>query len=85
MIAPADRIETAAVTKSAAAHDGRVLLRLSRVGVPELLPGDHVFVPGKANLLCDGADVTLIANGVPTHRAMAAAEVPEARGGPRGC
>jgi hypothetical protein len=45
----------------------RVFLRLSRVGVPDLLPAGHTFELGKANLLRDGDAVTLIANG--THHA----------------
>ncbi|MEM8571514.1 MAG: transketolase family protein [Pseudomonadota bacterium] len=74
IIAPADRIETAAAVKWAALYEGGCFLRLSRVGVPDLLPEDHVFELGRANLLRDGIDVTLIANGTLTHRAMTAAE-----------
>ncbi|HPE60369.1 MAG: transketolase family protein [Thiothrix sp.] len=74
IIAPCDRIETAAAVKFAAAHTGPVFLRLSRVGVPDLLPENHVFEPGRANSLRDGSDLTLIANGVLSHRALLAAE-----------
>ncbi len=80
VIAPADRIETAAAVRWAAAHDGPCFLRLSRVGVPDVLPEDHVFEPGKANLMHDGADVTIIANGVLTHRALQAAVILKDRG-----
>lgn len=80
VVAPADSIETAAATKWAAEYEGGVFLRLSRVGVPDLLPKGHVFVPGKANLLREGTDVTLIANGVLTHRALLAAELLSAKG-----
>lgn len=80
VIAPADRAETAAVIRWAAQYEGGCFLRLSRVGVPDLLPDDHVFELGKANMLRDGHDVTLIANGVLTHRAMIAAALLEARG-----
>lgn len=73
VIAPADRIETDAVIRWAAQHDGGCFLRLSRVGVPDLLPEGHVFELGKANLLRDGADLTIIANGTLVHRAMTAA------------
>ncbi len=38
VIAPADRIETAAAVEWAKSHVGPVFLRLSRVGVPDLLP-----------------------------------------------
>lgn len=80
VIAPCDRIETAAAVDWAARHDGPVFLRLSRVGVPDLLPEGHVFQPGKANLLRDGDAVTLIANGTLTHRMMKAAALLEAEG-----
>lgn len=73
VIAPTDRNETIAAVKWAAAHQGGCFLRLSRVGVPDLLPEGHVFDLGRANMLCDGSDVTLIANGTLTHRAVSAA------------
>lgn len=75
IVAPADRTETMAATKWAAQHDGAVFLRLSRVGVPDLLPENHTFVSGKADTLHDGKDVTIIANGVLTHRALLAAQL----------
>ena len=75
VVAPADRIETAAAVRWAAAHQGPVFLRLSRVGVPDLFAEDHVFKLGHADRLRDGTDVTLIANGVLTHRVLVAAEV----------
>jgi transketolase len=80
VIAPCDRIETAAAVKWAASYAGPCFLRLSRVGVPDLLPEDHVFEVGRANLLRDGSDVTLIANGTLTHRMVRAAEILAKRG-----
>ena len=75
VIAPADRIETSTAVKWAAEHDGPCFLRLSRAGVPDVLPEDHVFEVGKANTLREGSDVTIIANGVLTHRALQAAVI----------
>ncbi|MCM2292442.1 transketolase family protein [Allorhizobium sp. BGMRC 0089] len=75
VIAPCDRIETAAAVAWAASYAGPCFLRLSRVGVPDLLPEGHVFVPGKANLLREGMDLTLIANGTLTHRIVKAADL----------
>lgn len=80
VIAPCDSIETAAAVEWAATYDGPVFLRLSRVGLPDLLPVGHVFQPGKANLLRDGDAVTLIANGTLTHRMMKAADLLAAEG-----
>lgn len=80
VIAPADRVETAAAVAWAAAHDGGCFLRLSRVGVPDLFPEGHVFELGKANMLQDGKDLTIIANGVLTHRALLAATLLSSQG-----
>ncbi|UJW87325.1 transketolase family protein [Devosia sp. SL43] len=80
VIAPCDSIETAAATEWAASYQGPVFLRLSRVGVPDLLPAGHKFELGKANLLRDGNAVTLIANGTLTHRMMKAADLLATKG-----
>ena len=80
VIAPCDSIETAAAVEWAARYDGPVFLRLSRVGVPDLLPADHTFEVGKANLLRDGDAITLVANGTVTHRMMKAADLLAAEG-----
>ncbi|WP_292057763.1 MULTISPECIES: transketolase family protein [unclassified Martelella] len=80
VIAPADRIETAATIRWAAEHQGGCFLRLSRVGVPDLLPEGHQFRLGKADMLRDGDALTIIANGVLTHRAVLAAAILEQRG-----
>ena len=80
VIAPADRIETAAVIRWAAEYNGGCFLRLSRVGVPDLLPEKHVFELGKANTLKHGSDMTIISNGVLSYRAMIAAALLDERG-----
>jgi transketolase len=80
VIAPCDSIETAAAVEWAAQYEGPVFLRLSRVGVPDLLPPGHRFELGKANLLRDGDALTLIANGTLTHRMMKAADLLAADG-----
>jgi len=80
VVAPADRIETAAAVKWASDHDGPCFLRLSRVGVPDVLPEEHIFKVGKANVLNEGSDLTIIANGVLTHRALQAAVILKNRG-----
>lgn len=75
IIAPADPLETQEAVRFAAKHRGAVFLRLSRVGVPAIFPPDHVFESGKAALLRDGYDLTIIANGTLTHRVLVAAEI----------
>ncbi len=80
IVAPADRIETAAAVAWAKAHEGPCFLRLSRIGVPDLFSDDHLFELGKANQLRDGDALTIIANGTLTHRAMTAAAVLHEKG-----
>ncbi|MFZ0096847.1 MAG: transketolase C-terminal domain-containing protein [Gemmobacter sp.] len=75
VIAPADAWETAEAVKWAAAHEGPVYLRLSRMPVPDLEIPDRVFRPGKAEVLRDGTDATIIACGTTVHLAVQAAEV----------
>lgn len=75
VIAPCDRIETAAAIEWAASYAGPCFLRLSRVGVPDLLPEGHKFELGRANVLRKGTDATLIANGTLTHRMLKAAAI----------
>lgn len=75
IIAPADTVETKWAVQYAANHVGPVFLRLSRVGVPDLFDADHEFSVGKADLMRDGDDLTIIANGTLTHRALKAAQL----------
>ena len=74
VIVPADPSETAAAMRWAAATEGPVFIRVSRMGVPEIHGDDYQFVPGKAITVRDGADVTIISNGTVLWRALAAAE-----------
>jgi len=74
VITPADPWETAEAVKWAAQHDGPVYLRLSRMPVPMLDVPNRVFRVGKAEVVRNGSDVTLIACGTTVHLAVAAAK-----------
>ncbi|MGP3961238.1 transketolase family protein [Nonomuraea sp. 3N208] len=80
VIVPADPVETSAALRWAAAVDGPVFVRVSRMSVPQVNADDYEFVPGKAVTLRDGTDVTLIANGTVLWRALVAAEQLAAEG-----
>lgn len=80
VIAPADPWETAEAIKWAAAHDGPVYIRLSRMPVPELEVANRVFRMGKAEVLRQGGDVSIIACGTTVHIAVAASDALRAEG-----
>lgn len=73
VIVPADPIETAAVMRYSLAHNGPMYLRISRMPVPRVHGDNYEFKLGRAALLREGTDITLIANGVLISRALEAA------------
>ena len=77
IIIPADPWETEEAINWAAAHDGPVFLRLSRIGVPDIGPdvdGKREFVAGRMRLMRRGEDATVLASGTMVHLAIAAAD-----------
>jgi len=76
VLAPADAIETRAMTL-AAVHEipGPVYLRLGRYPVPNVLPVDYVYRHGQAVTLRTGSDVTLIACGHMVATALSASDL----------
>ncbi|OGO56600.1 MAG: transketolase [Chloroflexi bacterium RBG_16_72_14] len=75
IIVPADPIETAQAVRAAYETDGPIFLRTSRMPVPVVHPPDYRFRIGRAAMLRDGRDLTIIANGVMVSRAVEAAEL----------
>jgi transketolase len=73
VIVPADPWQTAAAIRAAAAYDGPVFVRISRMPVPELSRSDATFAIGKAEVLREGGDLAIIVNGTLVHHALAAA------------
>ena len=73
VVVPADPIETTQAVYAAAEFQGPVFLRLSRMGIPMVHGEDYQFVIGKAALMRQGGDLTIIANGVMVTRALDAA------------
>ncbi|MEO6300107.1 MAG: transketolase C-terminal domain-containing protein [Paracoccaceae bacterium] len=80
VIVPADPWETAEAVKWAAAHEGPVYIRLSRMPVPDLALPDRMFRAGQAELVRAGSDVTIIACGTTVHLAAKAADLLAADG-----
>ena len=80
IIVPADPAETRQAVRAVAELDGPVFLRVSRMPVPQIHPPDYRFQIGRASLLRDGRDVTVIANGTLVTRALQAAALLEKDG-----
>ncbi len=74
VIVPADPLETAAVMHYSHQHVGPMFLRISRMPVRAVHAEGHQFTLGKAPVLREGNDVTLMANGVMVSRALDAAD-----------
>ncbi len=79
VIAPADGIETKHAMVATNAYDGPVYLRLTRDAMRCVIP-DEPFTIGKARLLREGTDLTIISTGAQTVRAYEAAEILAAEG-----
>jgi transketolase len=80
VINPCDYNQTRAATLAIAEHQGPVYLRFGRPKVPNFTPKDQPFEIGKALLLQEGTDVTIVATGHLVWEALVAAENLEARG-----
>ncbi|MGZ3883364.1 MAG: transketolase family protein [Bacteroidia bacterium] len=63
VINPCDFNQTKAATMAIAKHKGPVYLRFGRPTVPNFTPADQKFEIGKAVMLNEGTDVTIIATG----------------------
>ena len=74
VICPADDVEAKAAVKAAYAHKGPVYLRFGRLAVPIFHSEDYQFVIGKGEVLREGTDVAIIANGLMVYEAIQAGE-----------
>lgn len=75
-----DYNQTKAATIAIAEHHGPVYLRFGRPVVPNFTPADQKFEIGKANMMNEGSDVTIVATGHLVWEALLAAETLEANG-----
>ncbi len=75
-----DYNQTKAATLAIADHEGPVYLRFGRPVVPNFIPEDLPFEIGKAVVLSEGTDVTIVATGHLVWEALQAAEELEKEG-----
>jgi transketolase len=80
VINPCDFNQTKAATIAIAEYDGPVYLRFGRPVIPVFTPADQKFEIGKAWMVNEGSDVSIIATGHMVWNAIEAAEILEAEG-----
>ena len=80
VINPCDYNQTKAATIAIAEYEGPVYLRFGRPKVPIFTPVDQKFEIGKAIMLNEGTDVTIIATGHLVWEAIKAGEALEEKG-----
>ncbi|MGM9607156.1 MAG: transketolase family protein [Oscillospiraceae bacterium] len=74
VMSPADDVEARAMVKAAYAYEGPVYMRFGRAAVPVIHEEDYSFQIGKGEVLREGSDIAIIANGMLVCEAAKAAE-----------
>ena len=74
VICPADGVEAEAATKAAYEYKGPVYLRMGRLAVPVFHEEGFQFQIGKGEVMREGTDVAIIANGLMVYEAIQAGE-----------
>lgn len=80
VLAPADGVEVQKMMEFANKYEGPIYMRIARDSSPVIFQQDYQFELGKAVKLKEGTDVTIIATGTQTSRALEAAEILEQEG-----
>ncbi len=80
VICPADDVEARAAVRAAYEHKGPVYLRFGRLAVPVFHGDDYKFEIGKGEVVKDGSDIAIIANGLMVYEAIQAGELLEEAG-----
>ena len=74
VICPADGVEAEAATKAAYEYEGPVYLRFGRLAVPVFHEEGFTFRIGKGEVMREGSDIAIIANGLMVYEAIQAGE-----------
>ena len=78
---PSDAVEARAAVEAAIKYNGPVYIRFGRLPVATINDNDsYKFEIGKGVKLCDGTDVTIVANGLMVEQALIAREALRAEG-----
>ena len=74
VMSPSDDVEARAMVKAAYEYNGPVYIRFGRAAVPVVHEEGFNFQIGKGEVLRDGTDVAIMANGLLVYEAIVAAE-----------
>ena len=74
VMSPADDVEAHAMIRAAYEHKGPVYIRLGRSAVPVFHEAGYEFAIGKGEVVREGADIAIIANGLMVYEAIKAGE-----------
>ena len=74
VMCPSDNVEAKAAVKAAYEYDGPVYLRFGRLAVPVFHEEGFKFQIGKGEVMRDGNDIAIIANGLMVYEAIQAGE-----------
>jgi len=80
VMSPADDVEARKMVHAAAELEGPCYIRFGRAAVPVFHEENYDFKIGKGEVLKEGSDVAIIANGVMTYEAILAAQQLEKEG-----
>ncbi|MBR3738272.1 MAG: transketolase family protein [Eubacterium sp.] len=80
VICPADDVEARQAVKAAYKYEGPVYLRFGRLAVPVFHDENYKFEIGKGEVIKEGSDVTIIANGLMVAEAIEAGKELEKEG-----
>lgn len=80
VLVPADANQAKQMTLAAAKHVGPVYMRFNREKTPVFTDPDQPFEIGKADVLREGSDLTIVACGIPVYESLQVAEQLEKEG-----
>ena len=80
IVCPADEEEAYAATLAAYEHTGPVYLRFGRLAIPVFHEPGYKFEIGKGEILREGSDVAIIANGLLVYEAIQAGDLLASQG-----
>ncbi|MGA1863933.1 MAG: transketolase family protein [bacterium] len=75
ILSPADAVETKKATRAMAKISGPVYMRVGRYPYPVITKESDPFIIGKANVIREGKDVTIIACGLMVSESLMASEI----------